>query len=108
MIHAIAQKFEMETNGYASFHGKNFAVNHHLPCYIPENATNSNDIFSRNDIRLQVKEWLSREDTMEYLLESYEGVMPLITEEFINNWVVNVYENITWEFPSTYLENLLM
>lgn len=108
MIHNIAQKFGMSSEGYASFHNENFEKNHDLPCYIPESAEDVNDIFSRNDIKAVVTEWLEREDSKEYLLEAYEGVMPEINEDFINGWVVLTYENLTWEFPSTYLESILM
>lgn len=108
MIHEIAQKFGMESNGYASIHTENFNENHDLPCYIPENAENKHDIFSRKDLKREVENWLDREDTKEYLLEAYDGVMPKINEEFINNQVINLFESLTWEFPSTYLENFLM
>jgi hypothetical protein len=107
MIHKIAEKFGMNSKGEAMFQDYNFNHNHNLPCYIPVNAEDEQDIYTRNDIDMQVREWLDREDTKEYLLESYDGVMPVIDEEFISNWVVNVYENLSWEYPSTYLENQL-
>ena len=108
MIHKIAEMFGMESNGYASIHTENFNENHDLPCYIPENAEDKYDIFSRNDIKRDVIEWLDREDTKEYLKEVWDGFMPEINDELINSWVEMVYDNISWEFPSTYLENFLM
>lgn len=108
MIHNIAQKFGMDSNGHALFHDENFKNNHYLPCYIPENAEDIFDIYSRKDIEMQVCEWLDREDTKEYLIEAHEGVMPEINEEFINGWVVSTYESLMWEHPSTYLENFLI
>lgn len=107
MIHEIAQKFGMDTNGYASFHNENFLNSPDLPCYIPENAEDRHDIFTRNDIDMQVREWLDTEEAKDYLVEAYDGVAPEVNEEFINNFVVNVYESLTWEYPSTYLDNLL-
>lgn len=106
-IGRIAEKFGMDYKGEAYFDYNNFLNNHRLPCYIPLNAEDVYDIYSRNDIDMQVREWLDRKDTQEYLLELYDGVMPVIDEEFISNWVVNVYENLSWEHPSTYLENQL-
>lgn len=108
MIHKIAEKFGMHSNGEAMFHDDNFRNHYKLPCYIPANAEDVYDIYSRNDIDMQVREWLDKEDTHEYLLESYDGVMPEINDEFISVWVDNVYESVSWEHPSTYLESLLM
>ena len=107
MIHDIALKFGMERKGEALFHDENFRNHHNLPCYIPETVEDRHDIYSRNDIEMQVGEWLDREDTEEYLLEIYDGTMPVIDDKFINDWVVNVYEHLSWEHPSTYLESLL-
>lgn len=98
----------MDTNGYAFFHNENFFNNPSLPCYIPENAENKSDIYTRNDIDMQVREWLDTEKAKDYLVEAYDGVAPEVNEEFIEKFVVNVYDNLTWEFVSTYLDNLLM
>lgn len=108
MIHEIAQKFGMDTNGYASFHNENFLNSPDLPCYIPENAEDRHDIFTRNDIDMQVREWLDTEEAKDYLVEVYDGVAPEVNEEFINSFVVDVYESLTWEYPSTYLDSLTM
>lgn len=107
MIHDIAQKFGMDTNGYAHFHKENFLNNPDLPCYIPENAEDKNDIFTRNDIKSEVEEWLDKAETKDYLVEAYDGVAPEINEELINSFVIDVYESLTWEEPSTYLDTLL-
>jgi hypothetical protein len=106
-IGRIAEKFGMDYKGEAYFHDENFLNNHKLPCYVPLNTEDVYDIYSRNDIDMQVREWLDREDTKEYLLESYDGVMPVIDEDFISNWVVNVYQNVSWQHPSTYLQDQL-
>lgn len=108
MIHDICQKFGLDTNGYASFSVENFLNSPKLPCYVPENAEDKHDIFSREDLKREVEDWLDREDTKEYLLEAFDGVMPELNEEFIDNQVKDLFESLTWEFPSTYLESLLM
>ena len=102
-IHNIAQKFGMDSNGYAYFHNDNFLNNHNLPCYIPENAEDKHDIFSRD-----VEDWLSTEEALEYIVKAYDGVAPKIDDKFINDFVVEVYESLSWEFPNTYLDNLTM
>lgn len=108
MIHKVAQKFGMDSNGYASFHNENFLNSPNLPCYIPENAEDINDIYTRKDLQREVEEWLDTEEAKEYLVEAYDGVAPEVNEEFINNFVVDVYQGLTWEFPSTYLDSMLM
>ena len=108
IIQNIAEKFGMESNSYSLFHKENFLTNKKLPCYIPENADDINDIFSREDLRNEVIEWLDREDTIEYLLEIYDNVMPKIDDKFIDDWTISLFEGLTWEYPSTYLENFLM
>ena len=107
MIHEIAEKFMMRSNGYAMFHDDNFYNHHDLPCYIPENAEDRHDIYSFNDIYAVVSEWLTKKDAIEYLLECYDGVLPVFDDEFICNWCVRVYEHISWEHPSTFLESIL-
>jgi hypothetical protein len=104
MIHDICQRFGLGSNGYASFSKENFLNNPKLPCYVPENAEDEYSIFSREDLKKEVENWLNREETKEYLLEAYDGVMPELNEEFINNQVINLFESLTWEHPSSYLE----
>lgn len=107
-LHEICEKFGMESNGFALFHNENFKNNHDLPCYVSENADTIDEVLSRNDIKREVVEWLGKEETKEYLLESYDGIMPIIDEAFIEGWVVSVYENIEWTGVSTYLNDYLM
>jgi hypothetical protein len=107
-IETIIEQYNMECNGYAHFNKDNFLNHHSLPCYIPENAEDTSDVFSRDDLREEVKTWLEREDTKEYILEIYDGVMPDIDDKFFEDWVVSLYEGLEWTFPSTQLENYLM
>lgn len=100
-------KSEMYSNGYSYFHNGNFLNYPTLPCYIPENAESIADVFSRNDLTELVKEWLQKDETKEYLLEAYDNVMPIIDETFINNFVLTMFDNLEWTFPSTYLAELL-
>lgn len=97
---------KMECNGYAYFNDENFENNHDLPCYIPENAKNENDIYTRNDLKIIIENWLNKKETLEYLSETYENEMPAINDEFINDWVCNMYENIEWTFPQTWLDEI--
>jgi hypothetical protein len=108
MIHEIAEKFMMRSNGYAMFHDENFHNNPDLPCYIPENAEDKHDIYSRNDITEVVREFFSRDSTKYNLLIAYgsEEEMPVIDEKFIEAQTECVYTELSWEHPSTFLENL--
>ncbi|MEX0598838.1 MAG: hypothetical protein WD512_20310 [Candidatus Paceibacterota bacterium] len=104
----FAEKHNMDSNGYAYFHAGNFRDNPTLPCYIPENAEDEFDVFSREDLNNEVIDWLEREDTKEYLLEANNGVMPEIDEDYIESWVYMLFEELEWTFPSTHLENYSM
>lgn len=108
MIHEIAERFGMRSNGHASFHDKNFEENPDLPCYIPENAEDKWDTYSRNDITELVREFFSRDSTRENLLIALgdEDELPIIDEKFIHEQVETVYLHLEWEHPSTFLENL--
>ena len=108
MIHEIAEKFMMRSNGCASFHDENFYKNPTLPCYIPENAEDKHDIYTRHDITELVREFFNRDSTRHNLLIALgdEDEMPIIDENFIDEQTECVYEHMTWEHPSTFLENL--
>jgi len=102
----FAEETGMDFNGYSYFHNENFRENPTKPCYIPENAETLEDVFSREDLNNEVIEWLEEENTKEYLLEIYNGIMPDIDEDFIESWVIRLYENIEWAFPCTFLEDI--
>jgi len=106
-IDKFAQEHGMESNGYAYFHDENFLENPTKPCYIPENADSIEEVFSREDLKNEVIEWLEEEATKEYLLRSYNGTMPDIDEDFIESWVLRLYEDIEWVFPRTYFHSIL-
>ena len=106
-IEEIAEKFGMESNGYAMFNDKNFLDSPTLPCYIPENAQDITDIYSRADLERVVTNWLKEEETTDYLNEIYEGKIPNIDSDFINFFVVDMYETLEWQLPETFLNNKL-
>jgi len=108
MIHDIAEKFGMESNGFSMFSDENFEKNHDLPCYIPEYAENAEGIYSRNDLKEMVTEWLKKEETLEYLLEAYDNKLPKIDNDLIEGFVVGMFETIEWEMPSTYLNSMTL
>jgi hypothetical protein len=106
-LNTIIEKYGLESNAEGGYYNdENFKNNPDAPCYIPENAENIDDVYSRNRIKEVVTNWLDTEEAKEYLLESYDGVMPTIDDKFINEFVERVYGDITWEFPSTYLDSL--
>jgi len=85
----------MECNGYSYFNNTAFANKTDEPCYIPENGTTIEDIYTYNDLLNLVCVWTS--ENPEYTIEHQT------TPEAI---LQNMYENITHEFPSTFLEQL--
>ena len=103
-LHRIAEIFGMTSNGYSSFDDENFEKYWDLPCYISENADTIEEIETRNTITEQVKQWLETNEAKEYLLEAYDNKMPTIDEDFIQGWVVNIYESLEWTCVNTQLD----
>jgi hypothetical protein len=90
----------MESNGYAHFDDDAFMNNLSRPCYIPENAEELEDCFNRRDLCNSVIDWL---EYNEWYIEEHkpEGCT---YDEFVEGLVVNMYETLEWEFPSTWLD----
>lgn len=94
IIDKIAKDNNMEWREYAYFNDDNFSLKNNKPCYIPENADDETDVFSYLDLLKAC------EDYRLYLIEI--GALVENTAEIM---VRNLYEDITWEFPSTFLES---
>ena len=66
-------------------------------CYIPENAESLEDAFTYLDLKDLVEEW--KKDNEDYFIEHQTTSEELLT---------NMFESLSWEFPSTFLNNLLI
>lgn len=64
-------------------------------CYIPENAESLDDAFNYSDLRDEVKLFIQVNPN--YLTEH---------ETTIDAIVDNMFTSLSWEFPSTFLEQL--
>lgn len=64
-------------------------------CYIPENAESLEDAFTFNDLFELCEEWAN--NNIEYMVESNITVGELVE---------NMFDNLSWEFPSTFLNGL--
>lgn len=64
-------------------------------CYIPENAESLEDAFSYNDLKDLVIVWLK--DNPNYIKEH---------ETDLDNILLNMFDSLSWEFPSTFLDQL--
>lgn len=64
-------------------------------CYIPENAESLDEAFSYLDLRYEVETFL--EDNPGYLVEHQVTMEDVLT---------SMFELLSWEFPSTYLQQL--
>ena len=84
-------KENMDYNGYAYFSDIDFKKKTHNICYIPENATSIGDCYSYWDLYVLCKEWLDDNKTSEFTAVDL---------------VRNLYENIEWTFPGTWLTEL--
>lgn len=88
-------KDTMDSNGYAYFNQEAFLNQPDEVCYIPESAENLSETFSFNDLEKECEEWAK--DNSDYMVEAN------IT---IGELVQNLFENIEWTFPSTFLNEL--
>lgn len=86
---------QMECNGYAYFDRDAFLNDATKVCYIPENAETLDECYTYLDLRDEVEEWAK--DNPDYLIEHET------TTDSILKWM---FENLEWEFPSTYLNEL--
>lgn len=92
---------EMDSNGYASFDREAFDRNLSRPCYVPEGAEELSDVFNRKDLEGEVENFLN--NNRDYL-DRHKGYEES-HEEFVNSMVVQLYEELEWQFPSTILED---
>jgi hypothetical protein len=88
-------KEKMECNGYAYFDNDAFLNEATKICYIPENAETIDDAFTYLDLRHEVEEWAEKNSA--YIIEH---------DTDIGSILKSMYENLSWEFPSTYLDGL--
>lgn len=88
-------KDKMDCNGYAYFNADAFLNNATEICYIPESAESLDDCFTYLDLLSLVEKWA--EKNQEYLIEHETDVQSIL---------INMFENIEWEFPSTFLDQL--
>lgn len=91
---------KMDSNGYAYFDDEAFDKNLSRPCYIPENAEELEDAYTRRDLKKEVENWLQDNEWFEEEHKA-EGESH---EKFVEDMVHNLYQTIEWEFPSTWLE----
>lgn len=75
---------------YEEFQKKSGAI-----CYIPENAESLDEAFTYSDLKNEVVAWL--QDNQDYLTEHETTLDAILT---------NMFECLSWEFPSTYLNQL--
>ena len=87
---------QMECNGYAYFDKDAFLNDATKVCYIPENAETLDECYTYLDLRDEVEAWA--EDNPDYLIEH---------ETTIDDTLKWMFENLEWEYPSTYLNELI-
>ena len=75
---------------YEAFENKSGAI-----CYIPENAESLDEAFTYSDLKNEVVAWL--QDNKGYLTEHETTLEAILT---------NMFECLSWEFPSTFLDQL--
>jgi formylglycine-generating enzyme required for sulfatase activity len=86
---------EMESTGYAYYNQDAFNNRSKEICYIPENAETLDECYTYLDLLGIVEEWAK--DNAEYLEHHQTDVQSILN---------NMFENLSWEFPTTYLNEL--
>jgi len=86
---------KIPNNGYANIDTDAFLKEDATPCYIPENGESLNDVYCYLSLKALVDAWSL--DNAGYLNE-YETNSNAILE--------NMFTDLSWEFPETYLEGL--
>ncbi len=89
------EDYQNETIGscykdYEAFKNKSGAI-----CYIPENSESLSEAFTYSDLRNEVICFLQQ--NTDYLTE-HETTLEAI--------LINMFECLSWEFPSTFLDQL--
>lgn len=75
---------------YEAFNNKTKEI-----CYIPENAENLSEAFTYSDLKDEVVVWL--QNNPNYLVQHQTTLEAIVT---------NMFECLSWEFPSTFLDQL--
>ena len=75
---------------YGAFKNKSGAV-----CYIPENAESLEDAFTYSDLMNEVVQW--KKDNEEYFEEHNTNIWSVLD---------NMFQELSWEYPSTFLDQL--
>lgn len=112
----LRDKMDCNNEG-ACFHYDAFKNKTDDVCYIPANAESMDDVFTYQQLRFEVIRWLKQESTINWLVGNGEEIeyktnpVNLMTYPVISPYVdqyLNVlFSGLTWEFPSTYLNELL-
>ncbi len=117
-------------NEGACFHYDAFKNKTDDVCYIPANAESMDDVFTYQQLRFEVIRWLKEESTVNWLkdqgveFEYKKGFSKgktnpddLMTESvviwypvvspYVDQYLNQMFDCLTWEFPATYLNELL-
>ena len=89
-------KENMETNGYAYYNDNAFKNKTYQICYIPENAEEINECYTYQQLFQICYDW--------YLENPWYSEDTKFT---VDDLVNNMYQNIEWEFPHTWLDQLI-
>lgn len=95
LIDVIEQHELMDFNGYCHYNNDNFHNQNDKPCYIPENAEDRDDVFNYQQLIEQVNNWVKDN---QWYVDKHETDAESILE--------SMFTDLSWEHPSTFLENL--
>ena len=108
MIHKLAEKLGMESNGYSYFHEENYKLKNDKPCFIPENGEDESDVQSWKDLFTEAHETILTKEFLLAVMENYDhdtSTLENIDEDSID--YEDVYLEITNETPDKFAETFM-
>lgn len=110
MIHKLAEKYGMESNGYGYFHDKNYKAKNDKPCFIAENGEDESDVQSWQDLFNETLETIKTKEFLLSVCENYEAddVLEELQDADENDIDFNYnYLDITDETPEQFAETFM-
>ena len=110
MIHELAKKHGMESNGYSFFHYENYKAKNDKPCFISENSEDESDIQSWQDLFNEALETIKTKEFLLAVCEHYGNDIILQELEHTNEEDIDYerdYVDITDETPEQFAESFM-
>jgi hypothetical protein len=94
---------ELDTNGYSYIDEDAFDHSPYDVCYIPENAEDEEDVYTRKDLEAEVRTFIrDNGDFVDHDKDPEESM-----EEYKTGLLLHMWSCLDWQFPCSVLEDYL-